>query len=249
MPRVTTAFAAALALFGPIGRPLLVGLTPSVVIGAAPAFADEVLYRKCDINQEMIVTDQMTGKVSKDSSDLPTVYRIDMGKKEITGVLLATLSTHPFELHDQTLHISLFDELDIEELTNDKLTIQLAPPGKVSMKNQVSNEYASSIINTSGTCKEVDASVYEEADALRHKMARSADLMTSCWKKKNDGNYKGAIVDCDEAIKIYPQNAHAFTERGNAKYFLDDLNGACTDWRNSLELGQKEAAKRVKKHC
>ncbi|MDA9740443.1 hypothetical protein N9U66_03565 [Synechococcus sp. AH-736-M20] len=153
MPRVTTAFAAALALFGPIGSPLLVGLTPSVVIGAEPAFADEVLYRKCDINQEMIVTDQMTGKVSKDSSDLPTVYRIDMGKKEITGVLLATLSTHPFELHDQTLHISLFDELDIEELTNDKLTIQLAPPGKVSMKNQVSNEYASSIINTSGTCK------------------------------------------------------------------------------------------------
>ena len=249
MPRVTTAFAAALALFGPIGRPLLVGLTPSVVIGAAPAFADEVLYRKCDINQEMIVTDQMTGMVSKDSSDLPTVYRIDMGKKEITGVLLATLSTHPFELHDQTLHISLFDELDIEELTNDKLTIQLAPPGKVSMKNQVSNEYASSIINTSGTCKEVDASVYEEADALRHKMAKSADLMTSCWKKKNDGNYKGAIVDCDEAIKIYPQNAYAFTERGNAKYFLGDLKGACTDWRKSLELGEKKTAKRVKKHC
>lgn len=247
MPRVTTAFAAALALFMPMGRPLLVGLTPAVVIGAAPAFADEVLYRQCDINQEIIVTNQMTGKVSTDSLYLPTVYRIDMGKKEITGVLLATLSTHPFELHDQTLHISL--ELDEEEIANEKLTIQLAPPGKLSMKNQVSNQYASSIINTSGTCKEVDVSVYEEADALRLKMARSADLMTSCWEKKNDGNYKGAIVDCDEAIKIYPQNAHAFTERGNAKYFLDDLNGACTDWRNSLELGQKEAAKRVKKHC
>ena len=34
MPRVTTAFAAALALFLPIGRPLLVGLTPAVGIGA-----------------------------------------------------------------------------------------------------------------------------------------------------------------------------------------------------------------------
>ena len=197
----------------------------------------------------MIVTDQMTGKVSKDSSDLPTVYRIDMGKKEITGVLHATSSTDPFELHDQTLRISLFDELDGEELTNDKLTIQLAPPGKVSMKNQVSNQYASSSIHTSGTCKEVDASVYEEADALRHKIARSADLITSCWKKKNAGNYKGAIVDCDEAIKIYPQNVYAFTERGNAKYFLGDLKGACTDWRKSLELGEKETAKRVKKHC
>ena len=34
MPRVTTAFAAAVALFLPIGRPLLVGLTPVAGIGA-----------------------------------------------------------------------------------------------------------------------------------------------------------------------------------------------------------------------
>ena len=34
MPRVTTAFAVALALFLPMGRPLLVGLTPAVGIGA-----------------------------------------------------------------------------------------------------------------------------------------------------------------------------------------------------------------------
>ena len=34
MPRVTTAFAAALALFMPLGRPLLIGLTPAVGIGA-----------------------------------------------------------------------------------------------------------------------------------------------------------------------------------------------------------------------
>ena len=247
MPSTMNSFAAALALFLPLGRPILVGLTPAVVIGAAPALADDVLYRQCDINQEIIVTNQMTGKVSRDSLDLPTVYRIDMGKKEITGITFASSSTDPFELQDQTLHISL--ALDGEELTDEKLTIQLVPPGKVSMKNQVSNQYASSIINTSGTCKEVDASVYEEADALRPKMIRSSDLMTSCWKKKNDGDFKGAILDCDKAVKIYPKNAHAFIERGNAKYFLGDLKGACTDWRKSLELGEKEAAKRVKKHC
>ena len=34
MPRVTTAFVASLALFLPLGRPLLVGLTPAVAIGA-----------------------------------------------------------------------------------------------------------------------------------------------------------------------------------------------------------------------
>ena len=41
MPRVTTAFAAALALFMPIGRPLLVGLTPAVGIGAGLLTAQE----------------------------------------------------------------------------------------------------------------------------------------------------------------------------------------------------------------
>ncbi len=34
MPRVTTAFAAVLALLLPVGRPLLVGLTPAIGIGA-----------------------------------------------------------------------------------------------------------------------------------------------------------------------------------------------------------------------
>ncbi|WP_028952052.1 tetratricopeptide repeat protein [Synechococcus sp. CC9616] len=34
MPRVTTAFAAAFALFLPIGRPLLVMLTPAIGIGS-----------------------------------------------------------------------------------------------------------------------------------------------------------------------------------------------------------------------
>ena len=34
MPRVTTAFAAAIALYMPLGRPLLIGLTPAIGIGA-----------------------------------------------------------------------------------------------------------------------------------------------------------------------------------------------------------------------
>ena len=84
---------------------------------------------------------------------------------------------------------------------------------------------------------------------MRPKMIRSADWMTSYWKKKNVGNFKGAIVDCDEAIEIYLHNVHAFIQRGNSKYFLGDLKGACTDWRKSLELGEKEAAKRVKNRC
>ena len=43
MTRVTTAFAAALALCLPIGRPLLVGVTPAIGIGAG-LFSTQIAY-------------------------------------------------------------------------------------------------------------------------------------------------------------------------------------------------------------
>ena len=148
-----------------------------------------------------------------------------------------------------------FDDVDF---ANDKLTIQLDPPGKVSMKNLISSEYADSIIITRGVCNEVNASVYEEADALSLKIAESSNLMTSCWEKKNVGDFKDAILDCNESIKLNPKNYYDYTHRGNAKYFLGDLKGACTDWRKSVKLeeaeadalrGISEAAKRVQNRC
>ena len=95
-----TAFAAALALFLPLGRSLLAGLMPAIGILAAPAFAREVLYRQCDIYQDLIVTDKSTGKVFRDVLDLPTTYKIDMENQEITAIIRALSSTSPFELQD-----------------------------------------------------------------------------------------------------------------------------------------------------
>ena len=57
------------------------------------------------------------------------------------------------------------------DFTNDKLTIQLDPLGKVCMKILISSEYADSIIVIRGLCNEVNASVYEEPDALSLKIA------------------------------------------------------------------------------
>ena len=252
-----TAFAAALALFLPLGRSLIAGLTPAIgIFAAAPAFAREVVYRQCDIYQDLIVIDKSTGEVFREVQDLPTTYKIDIENKEITAIVRALSSTSPFELQDRTLHIML--DFGDSYSSNDILTIQLDPPGEVSMKNQVSNEYANSIVVTRGVCNKVNASVYEEADALRLKIAESSDLMTSCWEKKNVGDFKEAILDCNEAIRLNPQNYYAYTHRGNAKYFLGDLKGVCKDWRKSVKLGGaeanalggiSEAATRVENRC
>ena len=98
MPHTTTAFAAALALFLSLGHSLVAGLIPAIGILAAPAFAREVLYRQCDIYQDLIVTDKSTGEVFKDVLDLPTIYKIDMEKQEVTEIIRAHSATSQFEL-------------------------------------------------------------------------------------------------------------------------------------------------------
>ena len=82
--------------------------------------------------------------------------------------------------------------------------------------------------------------------------------MTSYQEKRNVGDFKDAILDCNESIKLNPQDYFAYTHRGNAKYFLGDIKGASSDWRKSVKLeeaeadaleGFSEAAKRVQNRC
>ena len=105
MPRTTTSFAAALALFLTLVHSLVAGLITAIGILAAPAFAREVLYRQCDIYQDLIVTDKSTGEVFKDVLDLPTIYKIDMEKQEVTEIIRAHSATSQFELQGRALHI------------------------------------------------------------------------------------------------------------------------------------------------
>ena len=47
--------------------------------------------------------------------------------------------------------------------------------------------------------------------------------------------------DCDKAIKLDPNYAYAYLNRGNAKELMRDENGACQDWRKAVELGAEGA--------
>jgi tetratricopeptide (TPR) repeat protein len=51
-------------------------------------------------------------------------------------------------------------------------------------------------------------------------------------------DYYGAIQDCDEILKIHPENANAYFTRGNSKFGLRDKEGACADLRRAIELGK-----------
>ena len=59
----------------------------------------------------------------------------------------------------------------------------------------------------------------------------------------------GAIIDYTKAIEIEPDNVLVYYNRGIAKGNLDDMEGACSDWRKASSLGDEDAAEFVKEDC
>ena len=58
-------------------------------------------------------------------------------------------------------------------------------------------------------------------------------------------DYKGAIEDFNEALKIKPDFADAIYNRGLA-YFLNKENDkACKDWKRAQDLGAEQALRPI----
>ena len=67
--------------------------------------------------------------------------------------------------------------------------------------------------------------------------------------KYEQGDYQGAIADYSKAIEINPQDASTYVSRGIARELVNDLKGACDDWRKAADFGQTQPAEWVKKQC
>ena len=61
-------------------------------------------------------------------------------------------------------------------------------------------------------------------------------------------DFSGAIADYSRAIKIDPNYATAYFNRGVSKFYLGDMIGACKDARKAQELGD-DASILIKKAC
>ncbi|MDX2302016.1 MAG: TPM domain-containing protein [Microscillaceae bacterium] len=55
-------------------------------------------------------------------------------------------------------------------------------------------------------------------------------------RKYEKQDYKGAVADYDQAIKLSPQVAELYYRRGLAKYYLKDFQGAVVDYTQSISL-------------
>ena len=63
-------------------------------------------------------------------------------------------------------------------------------------------------------------------------------------------DYLGAIADYTKAIEISPRFARAYANRGVDRESLNDLEGACADWKKAANLGLSgQVVEWVKKQC
>lgn len=62
-------------------------------------------------------------------------------------------------------------------------------------------------------------------------------------------DYRGAISDFGEAIKLDANVAEYYVNRAEALKILDYMDAACLDWSKAGELGDEEVYDLIKKYC
>lgn len=68
-------------------------------------------------------------------------------------------------------------------------------------------------------------------------------------------DWQGVIDDCTKLIEMFPPDKFPnyegtdYFRRGNARFKLDDIKGACMDWTKALEIGYTEALEKIEEHC
>jgi tetratricopeptide (TPR) repeat protein len=67
--------------------------------------------------------------------------------------------------------------------------------------------------------------------------------------KYYSGEYDKAIALFNRQVEKSPDFPELFLYRGHSKFLLNDLPGACQDWKKALNLGNAGADKFIRKYC
>mgnify|MGYP006285604017 CR=1 FL=1 len=61
--------------------------------------------------------------------------------------------------------------------------------------------------------------------------------------------YRYALGDYSMGLDLEPRNADLYFKKGNVRYLMKDIDGACKDWEKASRYGHREAAKKYVDHC
>ncbi len=114
-----------------------------------------------------------------------------------------------------------------------------AQPDSSAWKTCTGDTDRDSVIISS--CSAVVASAREPAahKAIAHK--------NMCLAYNDGGDHDRAIRECDEAIRIDPENAETFVFRGHALFNKNDFDRAILDYDQAIALGSKAATTLVQR--
>ncbi|RAM48115.1 MAG: hypothetical protein C6Y22_29610, partial [Hapalosiphonaceae cyanobacterium JJU2] len=65
---------------------------------------------------------------------------------------------------------------------------------------------------------------------------KADDFFIRANEKSDQKDYKGAIADLTQAIRLNPNYAEAHYNRGNARYYLGDKQGAIADYNSAIKI-------------
>ena len=212
MPRVTTAFAAALALFMPLGRPLLVGLTPAVGIGAG-LLSTQAAY-------SMSAEDWFNSGLDKfDSED----YQ-------------GAISDYTRAIAIDPLYSDAYNSRGLaRELSDPKGAI--ADFSKAIETNPQNADAYSNRAQLKLTLEDYQGALADFSIAIEINPKDSYSyLLRGVTKATELDDFQGAIDDYTKAIEINPLDADAYGNRAISKAELGDLKSAIADHDKSIML-------------
>ncbi len=63
------------------------------------------------------------------------------------------------------------------------------------------------------------------------------------------GRHEDSIESFNRGLYFNSQSHKVYKSRGISKLYLEDLKGACEDWKKAAKLGDEEAKKLLEEHC
>ena len=135
----------------------------ALLLSATPAIADDFLYLRCDTKFSKITKNLRVNKIieSQEGVDVPLISKVDLINNRIMGAQI----NPGWEEMEIVNGVYIFEEEDLENgvTTSISMSMQVDPPGQVTLNILSRDDDVSNSTKMTGMCKEVDASVFEKA--------------------------------------------------------------------------------------
>ena len=139
--------------------PILLG---ALLLSTAPAVADDFLYLRCDTKFSKISKDLRANKIIESDEGVDIFHsKVDLINRRV----ITAEGDAEWEEVEIVNGVYSVDEETLENgvTTSMSMSLQVDPPGQMTVNSLFRDDNASISFKITGVCKEVDASVFEKA--------------------------------------------------------------------------------------